>query len=136
MRYEIERGLINGTMRVKDIPERWRSLYEDLLGQTPSGDIDGCLQDIHWFYGLFGYFPTYTLGAVFASMQQSAMLHDHPDLQNEIENGNMETMKSWLDKKIWSVASLPDSSKVLCETVCNEEFSARYHIEYLKQKYH
>lgn len=67
LRFEIEKELIEGNLKVKDLPERWNSSMKELLGIEPTSDKTGCLQDIHWSMGAFGYFPTYTLGNVYAA---------------------------------------------------------------------
>ena len=135
VRFEIERDLVNGKMKVKEIPERWASLYQELLGQTPSSDTEGCLQDIHWYYGLYGYFPTYALGAMFAAQQFDALRREYPKTQEEIEGGNFDSVKSWLDQKVWSNGSMPDSSKVLCNNSCGEDFSSKSFLNHIREKY-
>jgi carboxypeptidase Taq len=96
IRYEIEKALIEGSLKTKDIPEQWNALYKEYLGVDVPDDKRGCLQDIHWSHGSFGYFATYSLGSLYAAQLFHAVEQAHPTLNIEIENGNFLTINNWL----------------------------------------
>ncbi len=106
LRYDIERSLIEGTMEARDIPERWDQLMQELLGVDTRGNYrDGPLQDIHWPAGLFGYFPCYTLGAMYAAQWFAAMKAKDPAIDDAIARWDFTQPFSWLRENIWLQAS-------------------------------
>jgi len=106
LRFEIERELINGRMEIKDIPERWNGKMRDFLGVDTRGNFrDGPMQDIHWSQGAFGYFPSYTLGAMYAAQLFSAIRNCHPDLDEQVADGHLTPIFNWLRANIWSKGS-------------------------------
>lgn len=106
LRYEIERPLIEGSIEAEDIPALWDEKMAALLGIDTRGNYaDGCLQDVHWTEGAFGYFPSYTLGAMYAAQWFAALHRTHPDLEARIAAGNLTPVFSWLQTHIWSQAS-------------------------------
>jgi carboxypeptidase Taq len=106
LRYDIERALIEGTMEARDIPERWDQLMQELLGVDTRGNYrDGPLQDIHWPAGLFGYFPCYTLGAMYAAQWFAAMKAKDPAIDDAIARWDFAQPFSWLRENIWLQAS-------------------------------
>jgi len=96
LRYEIERDLIEGRQQVADLPERWNSGMQDLLGLRPKDDAEGVLQDIHWAMGLFGYFPTYTLGNLYAAQFMGAARRELRGLDGRIAKGELVVLREWL----------------------------------------
>ncbi len=103
LRYEIESALINGDLEADEIPEIWDQKMTDYLGLSTKGNYkDGCLQDIHWTDGAFGYFPSYTIGAVNSAQIFGAMCSDHPDWQSRFASGDLDFVREWLEDKIWS----------------------------------
>jgi carboxypeptidase Taq len=100
IRFEIERLLIRGEMPVKDIPREWNRRYAEYLGVKVPDDRRGCLQDVHWSFGLLGYFPTYTLGNLYAAQFWEAARHDIRDLPKQISRGKFESLREWLRTKI------------------------------------
>jgi carboxypeptidase Taq len=100
VRYHIERDLIAGTLDVNDIPSRWNTEMEQLLGVVPANDAEGCLQDVHWSFGGIGYFPSYTLGKLYASMMYTAMQTDIPNVQELVSAGSFLPIKSWLQERV------------------------------------
>ena len=100
IRYEIEKQLIEGSLKVKDVPVLWDELYKKYLGITVPDDKQGCLQDVHWSHGSFGYFPTYSLGSLWAAQIFEKMGGELPHLLNEIENGEFSVVLKWLRGKI------------------------------------
>ena len=106
LRFELEKGLINGSLRPEDVPEAWDASMREMLGISSRGnDRDGCLQDVHWPAGMFGYFPTYTLGALIAAQLFGAIHTAHPDLNDQIRRGDFSLLDGWLRQKIWSQGS-------------------------------
>jgi carboxypeptidase Taq len=96
VRFELERELVAGTLRVSDVPEAWNALYARYLGVTPADDADGCLQDSHWAAGLIGYFPTYTLGDVYAAQFFAAAERAVGDLEAGMARGEFGALREWL----------------------------------------
>lgn len=114
LRYEIERALFEHKITVADIPEVWDQRMQDLLGLSTSGNFkDGCMQDVHWPAGLFGYFPSYTLGALTAAQLFAAASEQLPGLQTEIAHGNFASLNDWLRTHVWSKASLYSGDEIL-----------------------
>ncbi len=105
LRYEIERPLIEGEIEAEDIPALWDDKMQELLGLDTRGNFsDGPLQDVHWPAGLFGYFPCYSLGAMYAAQWFAAMRRARPDLDRCIEAGELGAVFDWLREQIWSQA--------------------------------
>jgi len=103
LRFELEKGLIDGSLLPEDVPEAWDASMREMLGISSLGnDRDGCLQDVHWPAGMFGYFPTYTLGALIAAQLFGAIHAAYPDLKDQIRRGNFGVLDDWLRQKIWS----------------------------------
>jgi carboxypeptidase Taq len=103
LRYEIERPLIEGEIEPDDIPALWDEKMSALLGVDTRGDYrNGCMQDVHWSEALFGYFPTYTLGAMYAAQWFAAIRKLHPDLDAKIAAGDLDPVFDWLRANIWS----------------------------------
>ncbi len=107
LRYEIERPLVEGEIEPEDIPALWDSKMQELLGLDTRGNYqDGPLQDVHWPEALFGYFPCYSLGAMYAAQWFAAMRRALPDLDAQIEAGNLAPLFGWLQQHIWSQGSI------------------------------
>ncbi|HCK33241.1 MAG: hypothetical protein CMH32_00735 [Micavibrio sp.] len=106
VRYNIERDIINGKASVDDIPQMWNDAMQDLLGITPSNPAEGHMQDVHWPYGSIGYFPSYALGQIGAFQLFEAAQNQHPEIQDELREGNFDTLFNWLRKNIHSRGSL------------------------------
>jgi carboxypeptidase Taq len=135
LRYEIEAALINGTMEAADLPEVWDDKMQNYLGLSTAGNYrDGCLQDIHWTDGSFGYFPAYTLGALNAAQLFSAFRTEHGDWQEMLGTGDIEPIRSWLEKNIWSKGRLLDSQELI-EKATGERTNPDYFIDYIKTRY-
>jgi carboxypeptidase Taq len=100
LRYEIERDLIEGRQQVSDLPERWNEDLKALLGIRPKHDAEGVLQDIHWAMGLFGYFPTYSLGNLYAAQFMAAARQQIRGLDGRIARGELVVLRDWLRRKI------------------------------------
>ncbi len=106
LRYEIERPLVEGEIEVEDVPALWDAKMAELLGVDTRGNFrDGPLQDVHWPEGLLGYFPCYSLGAMYAAQWFAAMRRAHPDLDARIASGDLALVFDWLRDNIWTQAS-------------------------------
>ncbi|MFH1746555.1 MAG: carboxypeptidase M32 [Planctomycetota bacterium] len=100
LRFNLERRMVAGQLAVKDIPEAWNSGMRELLGVTPPNDAAGCLQDIHWSMGVFGYFPTYQLGNLYAAQFFQAARRAIPELEEQIARGEFMPLRDWLHENI------------------------------------
>jgi carboxypeptidase Taq len=106
LRFEIERALVDGEIQPEDIPALWDEKMMRYLGVDTRGNYrDGCMQDIHWTDGMFGYFPSYTLGAMYAAQYFSVIRKAHPDMDAKIAAGDLCAIFNWLEANIWSQAS-------------------------------
>lgn len=134
LRFEIEKALIEGSLSVHEIPEAWNAKMQDLLGIIPKNNAEGCLQDIHWATGAFGYFPTYTLGNLYAAQFFEAFEKQHPKWQKLVENGELLFIKEWLNKNIHHFGR-QYTSKELIKRITGKEFSEKAYNTYLNHKY-
>jgi len=100
LRFEIELDVIEGRMPVEDLPDVWTAKMKEYLGIVPSSDAEGVLQDVHWSLGAFGYFPTYTLGNLYAAMLFQQANTDLPNLKQKIAEGNLLPLKDWLNDRV------------------------------------
>src|SRR5262249_40698262 len=92
--------LINGQLSLDDLPAEWNARMERLLGVRPLDDVKGVLQDIHWAWGEFGYFPTYALGNLYSAQLWAAARKEVPSLEAEIERGNLLPLRDWLRARV------------------------------------
>lgn len=135
LRFEIEKELINGSAAAKDLPDMWDEKMQQYLGLSTSGNYrDGCLQDIHWTDGSFGYFPSYTMGAMNAAQLFAAIKQQHTDWQELLAKGNIGFICDWLQKKIWSMASSMDSQEIITQAT-GEKTNAKAFLTHLKKRY-
>ena len=100
IRFAIERALISGAVKAADVPGEWNRLYKEQLGVDVPDDARGCLQDVHWSFGLIGYFPTYTLGNLYAAQFWEAINREIPDLKHQMSRGDFSQLKRWLNTNI------------------------------------
>lgn len=133
IRYEIEKDLINGRINAEDLPTIWNEKMKDYFGVVPKNDAEGVLQDVHWAGGLFGYFPTYSLGNIYSAQFYNKMKEDLPNVNEMLQNGNLIPVKSWLNEKIHQYGKLKTANELLNE-VTGEDLNAKYLIDYLTQK--
>src|SRR5690606_31038924 len=96
LRFDLEKQLLESALEPAQVPEAWNAKMEEYLGITPRHDADGVLQDVHWSHGLFGYFPTYTLGNVLAVQFYEAALEDRPGVRDDVEKGDYGSLLQWL----------------------------------------
>lgn len=134
LRYELERGLFDGSIEVEDLPELWNAKMKEYLGVEPPTDTLGVLQDTHWSGGAFGYFPSYTLGAIYASQFYQALLKAQPDMEKQVEAGNLAPVRDWLGTQIHQQGRLL-SVPALVKQVTGENLNPEIFLDYLKNKY-
>ena len=135
LRYEIERALIEGEIEAEDIPALWDEKMRAYLGLDTRGNYqDGCLQDIHWPWGSFGYFPSYTLGAMYAAQYFASMRQTHPDLDQRIAAGDLSVVFDWLNANIWSQASRWETSE-LVQRATGEALNPQHLRRHLENRY-
>jgi carboxypeptidase Taq len=134
IRFEIEKSLIDGTLAIKDLPEAWNSKMKQYLNVTVKNNAEGCLQDIHWSMGAFGYFPTYTLGNLYAAQLFATLKKQHPNWEKEVVQGDLMFIKQWLSKNIYQYGKRY-SSRALIKKITGEQLTANYFIKYLHNKY-
>ena len=100
LRYECEKALIDGSLAVADLPRVWNQKMKDYLGIEVESDAKGCLQDVHWSAGLFGYFPTYTLGTLMAEQLYKRLQKEFSNLNEMIKTAQFKPIKAWLNETI------------------------------------
>ncbi|KXS21287.1 Zn-dependent carboxypeptidase [Gonapodya prolifera JEL478] len=135
LRYEIERDLVEGMLDPVDVPKVWADKIQEYLGITPPNDAVGALQDMHWGQGLVGYFPTYTLGAIMASMFYKKAQEAIPDLSGQVSRGEFKQLREWLRVKIHNTGSLCRNADELCVRVCGSPIDPELFVNYLKDKF-
>lgn len=135
LRYEIERALIDGEIEVEDIPALWDEKMQAWLGISTAGNYrDGCMQDIHWTDGGFGYFPSYTLGAMYAAQLFNAARKALPNLDSAIADGDFSALFDWLRQNIWQHGSR-FSTEQLIKNATGEALNADYFRAHLTRRY-
>jgi Zn-dependent carboxypeptidase len=135
LRYEIERALIDGEIEVDDIPALWDEKMRHWLGLSTEGNYrDGCMQDIHWTDGGFGYFPSYTLGAMYAAQLMQAARTALPELDTHIAAGDFSTLFDWLRQSVWQHGSRFSTSQLITQAT-GEDLNSRYFREHLTARY-
>ena len=135
LRYEIEKALISGDIEVDDIPTLWQEKMQQWLGIDTTGNYrDGCMQDIHWTDGAFGYFPTYTLGAMYAAQLFQALKREIPQVSELIFQGDLQPVFNWLQKNIWQHGSRY-STRQLIEKATGEDLNPVRFRQHLETRY-
>lgn len=136
LRYEIEQKLIEGDLEPEDIPDLWQCRMQEYLGLDTQGDYrNGCLQDIHWTDGSFGYFPSYTLGAMYAAQFAAALQRELGDFASLLNRADgMSAILGWLEKHIWQAASRYDIDTLLKQAT-GEHLNPVFFRQHLTQRY-
>lgn len=136
VRYELEKRLIEGSLEVKEIPLYWNDQYKALLGVTVPDDKNGCLQDVHWSHGSFGYFATYSLGSFYAAQFWEKVKTDIPRLETDLANeGKTSELLGWLRNNIHKHGRLYTSDE-LCAAVTGKTLDSTVFVTYLSNKLH
>lgn len=134
VRFELEQALIAGSLLPRDLPEAWNAMMQATLGVRPAHDGEGVLQDIHWAHGAFGYFPTYTLGNLYAAQFWRQANQDINELPTLIEGGRFEPLAGWLRDRIHRWGRMYSSEELLVR-VTGEGLNPDYFVDYLETKY-
>ena len=135
LRYEIEKELINNNFNISETPQLWNEKMKELLGIVPSNDAEGVLQDVHWAGGGFGYFPTYTLGNLYASQIYNYALKEHPNLPEEFKIGNYTNLLTYLRENLHQYGRIYKPLDLL-KKITGEHLNPDYFIDYLEKKFY
>jgi carboxypeptidase Taq len=141
IRYELEKKLLEGSLTTKDIPAYWAEQYKLYLGVDVPDHKRGCLQDVHWSHGSFGYFPTYSLGSFYAAQFFDYALATDPDknensktIREAVNSGNYKGLLAWLRSKVHTHGRLY-TSEALCEVISGKTLDINYFLTYILDKY-
>jgi len=135
LRFELEQELVSGALKIADLPEAWDAKMTEYLGLSTIDDpANGPMQDVHWPAGAFGYFPSYTLGAMMAAQQWAALEKAQPNLRSNISNGEFEAVNQWRHDNIWSQASHWSTPELLTRAT-GEPLNPDYFKTHMKQRY-
>ncbi|MHA6642917.1 carboxypeptidase M32 [Mesorhizobium sp. A623] len=135
LRFELEQELVSGRLEASDLPEAWDAKMRTSLGLSTIGNpADGPMQDVHWASGAFGYFPSYTLGAMMAAQQWAALSGEHPGVDDDLAKGDFSAINEWRREKIWSQGSRLSTPDLL-ERATGEKLNAAHFTSHLKKRY-
>jgi carboxypeptidase Taq len=134
LRFEIEIGLIEGSIKVKDLPKIWNEKTKEFFGVVPENDSEGVLQDVHWSGGSFGYFPTYALGTIYAAQIYEIMKKQIPNLEKQISRGDFSKIRVWLKENIHKFGR-KYLAEDLIKKVTGEGLNPEIYVKYLNEKY-
>ncbi len=135
MRYELEQDLVTGNLAPRDVPEAWDAKMREYLGlRTIDDPANGPMQDVHWPAGAIGYFPSYTLGALMAAQQYSAIQRSHPAVERDMANGDFSYLNGWRRQHVWEKASFASTPEIL-RAATGEPLSAKPFIAHLQRRY-
>jgi carboxypeptidase Taq len=134
LRFDLEVELLEGSVRVADLPALWNDAMKRYLGVTPTNDAEGVLQDVHWSCGLFGYFPSYMLGNLFAAQITRTLRDDLPSLDKRIAAGDFATLLGWLRDRIHRFGAIYEPAELIVR-ITGEALSSEPFLEYIAEKY-
>jgi len=134
LRFELEQALVEDRVSIADLPELWNARMEEYLGLKPENAAQGVLQDVHWSFGLIGYFPTYSLGNLYAAQFFQQAQKDMPGLDDDLAAGRLAGLKGWLNEKVHRRGRRVNAGELVRE-VTGEELSADYFMDYLEGKF-
>jgi carboxypeptidase Taq len=134
LRYEIERDFMSGKFSVGELPQVWNERMEKYLGQKITNDAEGALQDVHWYGGMLGYFPTYVLGNIYNGQMRTTLMKEIPDWETQLEQGKFVNIGNWIKTKVHSQAYLYDPID-LVERITGSKPNTNHFLQYLNDKY-
>ncbi|MEK3881356.1 carboxypeptidase M32 [Paenibacillus sp. PL2-23] len=134
IRYEIEKLIFNGGVKAADLPALWNDKYKEYLGITPPTDAEGVLQDVHWSGGAFGYFPSYSLGNMYAAQFADTMEKELSGMWSLVGKGELHPIKEWLSERIYQYGKLRTPAELVMN-VTGKPLDPRYLVQYLTRKY-
>ncbi len=135
LRFELEIALIEGKLKVKDLPKEWNKKMKEYFGIKIQKGSEGVLQDIHWSWGEFGYFPTYAIGTIYAAQLYQALKYQHPKIENEIQKGNFKKVAHWLEQNIHKHGRKKLAEELIKKTT-GQKLNPETYTQYLKDKYY
>ena len=135
VRFELELSLLEGRLRVQDLPEAWRTGMQSALGVTPPDDRDGCLQDVHWYFGwIGGGFQSHTIGNILSAQFYAAAIAAHPEIPHAIERGAFDTLHAWLRDNIYRHGRKFQPNELIARAT-GAPMSIQPYVQYLRTKY-
>jgi carboxypeptidase Taq len=134
IRFEIERDLFADKISVDELPMVWNQKYKDYLGVEVLDDSEGVMQDTHWASGLFGYFPSYTLGNIYSGQIMAVLAKNLPEWQNQLKEGNLTNINNWLKENVHRQSDLHDPQDLI-KKITGSNINAEAYLQYLRQKY-
>ena len=134
LRFEMERDLFDDKITIDELPQVWNQKMKDYLGQDILNDAEGVLQDMHWYTGYYGYFPSYALGNLYNSQMLQKMVHELPDYKEQFKTGNISPVLAWLKTNVHNLGNMYDPLDFIKE-VTGEPLNPHYFIDYLDMKY-
>ena len=134
LRLEMEIALMEGSLKAKDAPEAWNDKFENYLGIVPPDNARGVLQDVHWSFGGFGYFPTYALGNLVSAQLWERMEQDIPDVEAQIEKANFAVILDWLRKNV-HVYGAKYEPQELVQKITGSKITPEPFMRYLDRKF-
>ena len=135
LRFEIELDLMEDKISVGELPSIWNEKMTEMLGVTPSNDVEGVLQDMHWSGGSIGYFPTYAIGTIYSAQIYNQIVKENQNLESEIGNAEFGNILGWLDKNIHQHGRLLMADDLI-KKCCGEGLNSEVFVDYLKDKYY
>lgn len=134
LRFELEKALIEGKINVRQIPEMWNAKMKEFLGIEPKNNSEGCLQDIHWSMGAFGYFPTYALGNLYAAHLFEAFAKEHSNWEDKVAKGELGFVREWLQDKVYRHGRRFTTPQLLKQAT-GLPFNEQAYVRYIEDKY-
>ena len=135
LRFELEKAMLEGRLKVADLAGAWNSGMKDLLGVEVRNDTEGVLQDVHWAMGEFGYFPSYALGNVISAQLWEAALKEKPEIPRCIAAGDYDPLREWLREHVHVYGAKYNTSEILRLATGKAETDPGPYLRMLKQKY-
>jgi carboxypeptidase Taq len=134
LRFRLEMALLEGSLKAADVPAAWNELFTKLFGITPPDNAQGCLQDVHWAMGGLGYFPTYTLGNLYAAQFFDTLKQALPDWDDQVRRGDFSAILGWLRTNIHRHGRIYTAGE-LCRRVTGRPLDPQHFLTYLNEKY-
>jgi len=134
LRFELEAGLIDGSIRVADLPRLWNEAMERYVGVVPENDAVGVLQDVHWSMGAFGYFPSYMLGNLYAAQLFDTLRQGRPNLDEEIASGDFTGLLGWLREHVHQYGAIYEPTELMTR-VTGKPLDSSHFVNYIQDKF-
>ncbi|MFC0560003.1 carboxypeptidase M32 [Halalkalibacter alkalisediminis] len=134
LRYELEKALMEDKITVAELPQAWNDKMEEYLGIRPSNDGEGVLQDVHWSFGAFGYFPSYALGYIYSAQIKEAMVKDLPHFDELVRTGEFSPIREWLTEKVHQHGKVKQPAEII-KNITGGGIDSKPLVTYLTEKY-